>query len=274
MKPTTANVWSFSLVCYILSIPASFFPPRIKAMVPYPHFFQSRPFQPSLSISYHANYPFLFQAPKSLPPAAKQALILTHLRASNTVFTLKELEKILPGVASINGMQVKDYVQALVDENQIRVEKIGSGNWYWSFLSDEKKAKENVLETLRTEKGKLDASKAELLAAIEVSKAGRGSDEDDGKRTEMVARYEALEAEVQGLQVELTGYGECDPVELARKREEIEEFKVKAERWTDNIYCLEEYLKEVTGGDREALERVRAECYGDEYVEGEGLREF
>ena len=170
-------------------------------------------------------------------------------------------------------MQVKDYVQALVDENQIRVERIGSGNWYWSFLSDEKKAKEIVLEALRTEKRKLDATKAELLVAIEVAKAGRGND-DDGERTEMVARYETLGAEVKALQVELTGYGECDPVELARKRKEMEEFKVKAERWTDNIYCLEEYLKEVTGGDREALERVRVECYGDEYVEGEGLREL
>lgn len=38
-------------------------------------------------------------------------------------------------------MVVKDYLQALSGEGLIRVEKIGSGNWYWSFLSDAKQGK-------------------------------------------------------------------------------------------------------------------------------------
>jgi len=52
----------------------------------------------------------------------------------------------LPAAAGISGMQVKDYLTALVDENKIRVEKIGSGNWYWCFRGDEKRQKEVELE--------------------------------------------------------------------------------------------------------------------------------
>ena len=170
-------------------------------------------------------------------------------------------------------MQVKDYIQALSDEGQIRVEKIGSGNWYWSFMSEEKKAKECVLETLRAERNKVEATKEELEVAIKSAKVGRVGDDGAG-RMEMLARYEVLEVEVKNLRGELAGYSECDPAEVVRKKKELEVLKVKAERWTDNIYCLEEYLRDVTGGDREAVERVRVECYGDEYVEGEGLREL
>jgi hypothetical protein len=41
-------------------------------------------------------------------------------------------------VASIHSIQVKEYIQTLIEENKLRVDKIGSGNWYWSFGSDEK----------------------------------------------------------------------------------------------------------------------------------------
>ena len=44
--------------------------------------------------------------------------------------------------------------------------------------------------------------------------------------------------------------------------------------WTDNIYMLEAYLGKLAGGDREIMAAVQQECYGEEYVEGEGLREI
>ncbi|KAI5284636.1 hypothetical protein KEM52_002811, partial [Ascosphaera acerosa] len=57
-------------------------------------------------------------------------------------------------------------------------------------------------------------------------------------------------------------------------REGIARWKAEAERWTDNIYILEGYLARLAGGDREVLDCVKRECYGEEYVEGEGLREL
>jgi hypothetical protein len=173
-------------------------------------------------------------------------------------------------------MQVKDYLQALSDEGRIRVEKIGSGNWYWSFAGEEKKKKQDVLDGLRADKAKVDASARELEEKIE--EAGRirgGMKQGEGsERQGLLEKREILMREVEGLKKELMGYSENDPEEIARRSEEVEWYKLAAERWTDNIYVLEGYLSTLTGGDREALEQIRLLYYGSEYVEGEGLREL
>jgi hypothetical protein len=75
-------------------------------------------------------------------------------------------------------MHVKDYLQALADDNKIRVEKIGSGNWYWSFLSDEKKAKDAALNKAQDEHNKINATVAELQAKVDEAGAARAEDED------------------------------------------------------------------------------------------------
>lgn len=173
-------------------------------------------------------------------------------------------------------MQVKDYLQALSDEGKIRVEKIGSGNWYWSFAGEEKKKKEHVLEDLKADKTKVDASVRELEEKIEEAGRVRGGMEqgEGNERQELSEKRESLMREVEGLRKELMGYSENDPEEIARREEEVECFKVATERWTDNIFVLEGYLRTLTGGDREALEHIRLMYYGSEYVEGEGLREL
>jgi hypothetical protein len=75
-------------------------------------------------------------------------------------------------------MQVKDYLQALSDDNKIRVEKIGSGNWYWSFPADEKKAKDAALEKAQEEYNKANATVTELQAKVDDAGAARAEDED------------------------------------------------------------------------------------------------
>ncbi|EHL00360.1 putative Meiotic coiled-coil protein 7 [Glarea lozoyensis 74030] len=124
--------------------------------------------------------------PKILPPAAKQSKILDFFRTTTSVYTLRELEKCLPGVAGINGMQVKEYLQALSDENLIRVEKIGSGNWYWCFVSEERKRREGVLKGLKNEKGGLEERIVALEGEVEVEEGRRGV---DGERKELLESY-------------------------------------------------------------------------------------
>lgn len=173
-------------------------------------------------------------------------------------------------------MQVKEYIQALSDEGQIRVEKIGSGNWYWTFLSEEKRAKDGILSEVRDEKVKVAKAVEDLKEKVEAAENGREEDGhgEDGGRVELLRTYEDGKGELERLRVELEGYKDGDPQEVVRKKEEAEALKIRAMRWTDNIYCLEGRLREITGGDREAVEGVRRMCYGDEYVEGEGLREL
>ena len=186
---------------------------------------------------------------------------------------IKELEKSLPAVASINAATVKEYLQALTDDGKLRVEKIGSGNWYWSFVSEEKKNRENILNELREDKAKADAAVEELEAKVEEASAARDEDGDEDRK-ELGEMHAKLQSEVEALRTELATYRENDPMEVARRKEEMEASKIRAGRWTDNIYMLEAYLREITGGDREQIEGIRAMFYGSEYVEREGLREL
>ncbi|KAJ5923421.1 hypothetical protein N7454_008666 [Penicillium verhagenii] len=238
--------------------------------------------------------------PPKLSKAEKLALIVTHFRTTGTCYTLKELEKSLPGVASINSIQVKEYIQALTDENQIRVEKIGSGNWYWSFASEEKAQRERELVRVRTEVEKAKKSRTEWEAALAAEKMRRAQDEDEIERAEvpqekgneadttgsagereigidmrqnLLDTKAELAAEVHRLRVAETGLGDSVGKSISLLQGEVAGFRQQTIQWTDNLYILEQYLRELACGDREIVTAVLHECYGDEYVDG-GLREL
>lgn len=221
----------------------------------------------------------LHPKPPKLSKSARQDLILTHLRATGTCHTLKDLEKTLPSVASINGIQVKEYIQALTDENQLRVEKIGSGNWYWSFASDDKHEQERHLTRVSTEVEKSRKSCTETMAALAEEIARREEEpEDEEERESLILQKAGLETavdRVRTIEAQLTGNLDslsCKGVKQVQA--ELAGFRQDALQWTDNIYVLEEYLRKLAGGDRQIVEAVLRECYGDEYVDGEGLREL
>ncbi|KAG9248839.1 meiotic nuclear division protein-like protein 1 [Calycina marina] len=217
-------------------------------------------------------------APKNLPPAAKQQKILTWFQDTMGVYTLKELEKQLPGIGSINGMHVKEYLQNLMDESLIRVEKIGSGNWYWSFRSDAKKQKEGVLHTLKTEEARLKTAIEDAEREIEWVMRVREEDEEmlDGNsgldRKGLLEMSESLGREMEVLDAKLAMYSENDPAEILRKMEETKRLWEVAVMWTDRLECLESLLCGMV--DRGQVGQIMAQACDDEYVEGEGLKDL
>ncbi|KAK1079193.1 hypothetical protein LTR33_006592 [Friedmanniomyces endolithicus] len=217
-------------------------------------------------------------APKITCNPIKLANVLTYFQKSRVAHNIKDLEKHLPSVASINGMQVKDYLQSLSDENRINVEKIGSGNWYWSFISQDKNTRQKILEEVQSAYDKASAVTNDLRAKLAGAQAQRVDeevllDEAGESRPELVARKSELEAEIKALQRELAGYSDSDPTELERKKKEMAAFKHGASQCTDEIDALEGWFK--TGGQEEALYGLRMELYGDEYdAEEGGLREL
>lgn len=117
------------------------------------------------------------QAPKTTVNAQKQATILAWFHKTALAYSLKDLEKLIPSVASINGMGVKDYVQALQDDELIHSEKIGSGNWYWSFPSEAKKKKESSLAKAQEEYDKANTTVTELQAKVDQAETAQAEDE-------------------------------------------------------------------------------------------------
>ncbi|KAK0119168.1 hypothetical protein ONS95_008026 [Cadophora gregata] len=196
-----------------------------------------------------------------------------------SVFTLKELEKTLSSVAAIHAMQVKDTLQAMQDENLIRVEKIGSGNWYWCFMSDAKKCKENILNKLKAEESTITTAIAETERQIEEEMAKREEDDEnllDGNgmdRKELLEAHVLLLKEMEALDKELACYSDNDPAELQRKIVEAKQLKNSAIRWTDIIESLESHIGTLTSDRNQTAELMLSAC-GDEYVFGEGLKEL
>ena len=175
-------------------------------------------------------------------------------------------------------MQIKDVLQGLQDENLIRVEKIGSGNWYWCFTSDAKKLKENIINTLKAEESKLAASIAETECQIAEEMAQRKDDSEmlggNGMdRKALLEAHDILVKEAEFLDKKLASYSETDPAEIQRKMEEIENLKASAIRWTDNIEALECMLTDVTK-DRHQTASIMQNACGEEYVLGQGLKEL
>jgi hypothetical protein len=77
-------------------------------------------------------------------------MILTWFRDSRTCHSLKDLEAPLAKAASINRMQVKDFLRELTDENKVRVEKIGNVNWYWCWAGEEIRERKKVVAQLES----------------------------------------------------------------------------------------------------------------------------
>lgn len=174
-------------------------------------------------------------------------------------------------------MNAKEHVQALVDESLVRVEKIGAGNWYWAFGSDAKKGREAVLAALRAEDRSVSEKVEVLRGQVGERKAAdqEAEAEADGEgRDELRGRVEGLRGEVDALKVELGRFEEGDPAALEEMRREVERARQRAEVWTDNCWVLEGWVRDELGADREAVDGLRRECYGNEYVEGEGLTEI
>lgn len=170
-------------------------------------------------------------------------------------------------------------MQGLQDESKIRAEKIGSGNWYWAFVSDDKIARQKALEIAQNAYDKALATDNELKSKLAEAESQRREenemlDEGGETREELLSMKKSLEAETEALRRELATYSDNDPTELERKTEDAAEWKVTAEEFTDDIYSMEGWLKDKMGGG-EALDAMLQETYGKEYDEDvRGLKEL
>lgn len=209
---------------------------------------------------------------KAVPAEVKQKLIHDHIRSTCTCHTLKDLEKMLPSVASINGMQVKDFITGLLNENKIRMEKIGSNNWYWSFPSDEKRERENVQERLLRESNCLAKSVEQFENELQKKQVAAKEEEDtrdpmdiETERQTLLERKAELSTEIERLKTQKAAFEDNGVSKIKQRTEEINKWKLKTEMWEDNISIMEQYLYKLAGGDRGLVEAIKKQCYGDDY---------
>jgi len=203
------------------------------------------------------------------------------LQSTGVAYTLKDLEKALGPVAGITGMNVKPFLDRLQGENMVRVEKIGSGNWYWNFASDEKVKREDALRKARSEQEKLETAVQDLESKVAEATAARAEDEDEmlmeagQDRDSMLNLHADLSKELDAARTELAGYSNNDPVEIERRKAKLVEDRVLLEALTDAIYSMESWFKQRIGGDRAQMAGMKQRWYGTEYdEEAGGLRDI
>ena len=97
----------------------------------------------------------------------KQERILSIYTESQSVFNLKEIEK-LGTQKGVVTQTIKDVNQMLVDDCKVDQEKIGSGNFFWSFASKQSQQIEVELEKVKADiaaqRGKLDSLAQQITA--------------------------------------------------------------------------------------------------------------
>lgn len=150
-----------------------------------------------------------------------------------------------------------------------KIRKSRTANWM----------QEKVLGGLRKEEKDATTKLALVNKEIEEESAARQDDDeilDDSamSRDELMAAHVQLTKEVRLLESELEGYKGNDPTELLRLQNETKSMEDSAERWTDNIETVLGWLKNEKQVDREGISGMMAECGGEDWVPGEGLRDL
>ena len=187
-------------------------------------------------------------------------------------------------------MAIKDLIKDLTDENRVKVEKIGSGNWYWCWAGEEANEKKKMvaqleyvrsnstsyccLHLIRLEKSKLDANNAKMGEQIANLKEEQSVAFNDREHQHLLEQLAPLEEDVKNLASEVEQHQNALSGGMEDMRVRTQQVKIAFSQATDSIYILESYLMSLAGGDRNAMEAIREECYGSLYVQGEELEEF
>ncbi|KAJ2443001.1 Meiotic nuclear division protein 1, partial [Coemansia sp. RSA 2440] len=156
-------------------------------------------------------------------------------------FLLKELERIGPKQKGIVSQSVKDVVQSLVDDGMCHCEKVGTSNFFWAFPSEAAVKRKNKMMQLEKELAQMQAKQKELGDLIANAQLGREHTEERGNLVEEMTETEALWS---GQQEELKQFKECDPVLMHRKKEEAGVAKDAANRWTDNVFIIQSWVRD------------------------------
>lgn len=94
-------------------------------------------------------------------------------------------------------------------------------------------------------------------------------------RKSLLTKHADLTRELDNLRQELAAYKEQDPIEVDKKRHEVQVFQADVEDFTDQILSMEGWFKQRFGGDQERLTHTKRLLYDDEFDEEEGgLREL
>ena len=128
------------------------------------------------------------------------------------------------------------------------MDKIGSGNWFWSFPSKEAGALRAKVKALTDRKAALEKEVATLTEREAELLRDRPQTE---ARTKKLAEFEALKAKKAELLAVIKDAAANDPEEARKLQKACAEAKAAADRWTDNIWSAQDWIRKTYGASKQ-----------------------
>ena len=173
----------------------------------------------------------------------KKRMLLKVYHQRKEPFSSKEI--VLAGkLAGLNDKLVPDINAMLMDDGYVQTDKIGSGNYFWSFPGAQGAAAKKQVEEAQAS---LEAAKARLAAAKDAEARSKAGREETGDRAAKLKRLEELVLRRRGLEERLEAMKANDPEELARINRAADEMKQHAIRWTENLFAIKSFLVQKKG---------------------------
>ncbi|KAH9386704.1 uncharacterized protein NEMAJ01_1600 [Nematocida major] len=178
---------------------------------------------------------------KPLSIEEKTKRILTLMQDKDTIFGLKDLERISLKEKGVVSQSIKEILDILVSENRAKEKKVGASKYYWSFRSDIKLQKKAEARKLRTENEKLKGAEALLLEEISTHTESRSTLAD---REERLKELSAKKVRQKEAEQKIKVIEENDPERLEAMKAELGALKTELSEWGDAFNVLMSYVRE------------------------------
>jgi len=196
----------------------------------------------------------------------KRCVILNIFQESKSVFVLKvrlfcelfdedfmlmtfepfsqDIEK-LASKRGVVSQSVKEVLQSLVDDDLVNQDKIGISNFFWSFTSAASVRLDRERTMLLAKLTRLQEEEDEARANI----AKEMPDKEDCQEREVLCKkIEQLNESIQTKKRDLESYSTNDPTRFESLKKMKITSKDGANRWTDNIFALQGWMKKTFQG--------------------------
>lgn len=147
-----------------------------------------------------------------------------------------------------------DILRTLVDDDLVTADKVGVSRFFWHLPSETEKKLRARKRKAETATENHEATKKRHVEATEALRAERaGGDARDASLKELAE----LKTKEAALAEELSQFAAVDPEKLAEIRKARIDALVAANRWTDNVFNMQSYLRNKFNMERT---NVRAFC--------------
>lgn len=181
---------------------------------------------------------------KGMSAEEKLKTLLAVFRTHAQPFNMEEIEK----VGSSNGVRqdtIKDNVKILVDDKLVQSDKIGSGNFYWSFPSDELMRAKRDADTQEAACAREERLIADLEARL--TKAQQAN-KDAVAVAAALAEIEALKSQYESLSKQAQALADCDPAVYLEIKNAAKAAHSGCNRWTENVLSVRAWLHQKMQG--------------------------